>query len=114
MLQRSVTLMRRLSWMRPKPSTSISPHREHSFQGHERALHDLARQFDPWLERLQAIAKLLERVELHVRALAAIAVLVGHVVEALVRRLSLERVVDTALRHHDELIGIAGRAPFDD
>src|SRR6516165_2402197 len=105
MLQRSVTLMRRLSWTRPQESTSgwaaMLLEREHAFERHQGAFDDLARQLDPRFEVLEAIPQLLERVQLHVRALAAIAVLIGHVVEALVRRHPLQRIVDAAFGHHD-------------
>ena len=53
--------------------------------GTQRAPHDLGGQFHARFQVQQAVAQLLQRVELHVRALAAIAVLVGHEVEALAR-----------------------------
>ena len=55
----------------------------------------------------QAVAQFLQRVALHVRALAAIAVLVGDEIELSCRGASLfERMLHAALGHDDEFVGV--------
>src|ERR1700747_2406193 len=118
MLQRSVTLMRRLRWSRPKLSmrawainsltrtTDTSSlcacylsllHFQHTLNRNQRAAHDVFRHLDPRFEMLERIAKFLERIQPHIRALAAVAVLVFDVMELFRRGDTGEREVDTAL-----------------
>src|SRR5215469_18892753 len=61
----------------------------------------------------QTVAYLLERVELHIRTLAAIAVLVGDEIKLASGRELFERVADAAFRHHDDLGSVARFTPID-
>src|SRR4026207_2267901 len=98
MLQRSVTLMRRLSCARPNVSTSGlvsmrgSLNGEHALERDACAAHHVFAQFHARFEIEQRIAQLLERVQPHIRALAAVAVLVGDEIELLFRSQLMERV----------------------
>src|SRR5579885_1038373 len=133
MLQRSVRLMRRSEWIRPYvsirgpeigacgelPGESWTSwltltYREHAFERNQRAIHDLGRQFDTRPQSLQASLQLLERVQLHIRALAAVAILVRDEMKLFARRELFERIPDSALRHHDKFGSALLRAPIDD
>jgi hypothetical protein len=63
-----------------------SLHREHALERHKSTLEDVVRNLDARLQIAEAIAELFEGVTLHIRALAAVAVLVGNEEEALVGR----------------------------
>ena len=74
---------------RPKVSVSMSPHlRQHALNGNACPLDDIGRKLDAGFERFETVAQFFERIQLHVRALAAIAILVGDEVEAFSGRLS--------------------------
>src|SRR6266567_6460510 len=110
MLQRSVTLIRRLSWMRPNVSsrgvTRMLPYRQHALDRQRRPPDQVRWQLHARGQIEHTVAQLFERVAAHVRTLAAVAVLVLDEVELLMRRQPKQGMRHAALRHHDELVGI--------
>src|SRR6185437_9943855 len=79
-----------------------------------RSLDNIGWQLNAGLECFETIAQLFKRVQLHVGALAAIAIFVGNEVKALAGRLFFERVAHAAFGHHDEFFGALLPAPVDD
>src|ERR1700676_856739 len=118
MLQRSVTLMRRLSWTRSKVSMSgvTGPtllYSQHSFNGETRLSDDVRGEFHPRFQVVQRLAQFFEGVAPHIGALAAITVLIGNKIELFPWRKFFERMAHAALGHHDELLGIVRGTPID-
>src|SRR5581483_231785 len=77
---------------------------KHPLERNQRAFHYLRRQLDAWLQIFETRGELLERVQLHIRALAAIAVFVRDKIKSLARRKFLERIAHSALGHDDEFV----------
>src|SRR5579862_708325 len=106
MLQRSVTLMRRLSWTRSKVSMSgvTGPsllYSQHSFNGETRPRDDVRGEFHARFQVVQRSAQLFESVAPHIRAFAAIALLIGNEIKLFLRRQPFERIAHAALGHDD-------------
>src|SRR5579872_876771 len=120
MLQRSVTLIRRLSWTRPKESTSgrvsiaNSLDGEHSFERQAGALDEILAQFHTRLQIEQGVAKFLERVHPHIGTLTAVAVFIGYKIEVFFWGQLSKRMTHSALGHDDELARATLNTPIDD
>src|ERR1700681_2944552 len=118
MLQRSVTLMRRLSWTRSKVSMSgvTEPsllYSQHSFNGETRPRDDVRGEFHPRFQVVQRLTQFFEGVAPHIGALAAITVLIGNEIKLFPRRQFFERIAHAALGHDDELLGVVRGTPVD-
>src|SRR4051794_36772830 len=95
--------MRRFVCWRPKESTSIALlYGKHALDGKCRPGNKVRGDLNPRLQVLEAVPQFLERVPLHIRALAAVAVFVLYVVELLAGSEFVKRVVHAALGHDNE------------
>src|SRR5580658_2538173 len=103
-----------MDWTAGRDWNSKSPYCQHTLQRGQRAAHDVGRQLNPGRKVGKSVAQFFKRIKSHKRTFAAIAVLVGDVMEAAARRGSLQRIINTALGHHNKLARGAAGAILDD